>query len=389
MIVSKYKISKIEHVKCCDEKIVIGADFVPTDSNKELFQQGNYEVLFGNQLFSLLMESSVRVFNLEAPLTNRDISIEKEGSPAIKASPETVPLFACLKPVILSGANNHIRDYGEEGIIETKSILRQNKIDFVGFGEKNNIKKFHILHFQDLVVGIYAFAENELSVDWENMSGANGFDLYETFDEIQEYKKQCDYLIVLFHGGCENYRYQTPNQKRICRKIVDKGADIVICQHSHCIGTYEKYKNSIIVYGQGNFLFDRLSIEEWMTSILIEIDFKEQCINIIPIIKDRYMVRLASKHYADKIFKDFYERSMRCQDEEFLNYEWRKFVDSQKNILLLRGIMGIRSPLLLGINKLLGGLILTKLFSKRRKKLLYNYLRCESIRERIVFLLRD
>ena len=143
------------------------------------------------------------------------------------------------------------------------------------------------------------------------------------------------------------------------------------------------------MYGQGNFLFDRLSIEEWMTSILIEIDFKEQCINIIPIIKDRYMVRLASKHYADKIFKDFYERSMRCQDEEFLNYEWRKFVDSQKNILLLRGIMGIRSPLLLGINKLLGGLILTKLFSKRRKKLLYNYLRCESIRERIVFLLRD
>lgn len=39
--------------------------------------------------------------------------------------------------------------------------------------------------------------------------------------------------------------------------MVEKGADLVIYQHSHCVGSYEKYKDSTIVYGQGNFMFNK------------------------------------------------------------------------------------------------------------------------------------
>lgn len=66
----------------------------------------------------------------------------------------------------------------------------------------------------------------------------------------------CDYTIVLYHGGKEHYRFPSPNLQKYCRKFIEKGANIVICQHSHCIGCEENYKNGKIIYGQGNFLFD-------------------------------------------------------------------------------------------------------------------------------------
>lgn len=388
MSIYKYKIGTIYHIDKCDFKMIIGADFVPTNSNAELFAQGNYDQLIGKTLFEYLMETNIRVFNLEVPLTESEEKIQKVGSPALKASTNSVNLFNHLRPLILSGANNHIRDYDEQGILDTKSILEKNDIEYVGFGEQGNIKKIHYVYYNNIKIGIYALAENELSVDEENQCGANGFDIFETFDEISNYKSCCDYLIVLFHGGCENYRFQTPNQQKMCRKFVQKGADIVICQHSHCIGTYEIYNNAMIVYGQGNFLFDRLSIDEWMSSILVEIDFSDLVINVIPIVKKKNTVRCPSKKEAEKIMNDLVERSTASMNESILLKNWDTFVNSQKNVLLLRGIRGVTSPFVLAFNKMTRGKYLDWLFSERKKNLLYNYLRCESIRERILFLLK-
>ena len=43
---------------------------------------------------------------------------------------------------------------------------------------------------------------------------------------------------------------------KILQKICYKGADLVICQHSHCIGSREDYGKGTIIYGQGNFIFN-------------------------------------------------------------------------------------------------------------------------------------
>ena len=40
------------------------------------------------------------------------------------------------------------------------------------------------------------------------------------------------------------------------------GADVVLCQHSHCIGCYEQYEGAHILYGQGNFHFCGFTNEE-------------------------------------------------------------------------------------------------------------------------------
>lgn len=384
----KKSISRISKKLPCNGKVLIGADFVPTESNREIFRLGMCDELFGQDLYVYLKSVDYRIFNLETPITEQNEKIRKEGSPNLKTYPEAVNLFKKLSPALFSGANNHILDYGELGIKDTIKYLNKVNLEYVGFGISDHIKKIHYFKCENTRVGVYSLAENEYSVNKAHNYGANGFDVYDTFDEISLYKEQCDFLIVLFHGGCENYRYPTPEQKKKCRKFVDKGADLVVCQHSHCVGAFEVFQNSTIIYGQGNFLFDRLNIEEWKTSILIELDFHDSTINIIPILKESNKIRMAEYEIANEIIDGFEKRSAQINNSDFMEKKWEEFVESQKNVLLLRGIMGINSPIIMGLNKMTNGLLGKLLFTTKHKILLLNYIKCESIRERIIYLLQ-
>ena len=83
----------------------------------------------------------------------------------------------------------------------------------------------------------------------------------------------------------EHYRYPSPYLQKVCRKMVEKGANLVVCQHSHCIGSYETYNNSTIVYGQGNFIFNKHDNEYWNSSLLIKLRFEKGIkVEYIPIV---------------------------------------------------------------------------------------------------------
>src|SRR5690606_29065463 len=124
------------------------------------------------------------------------------------------------------------------------------------------------LHFKKIKIGFYVCAEHEFSIASVDSPGANPFDPLESLDHIADLKNECDYVVVLYHGGKEHYRYPSPYLQKVCRKMADKGANLVICQHSHCIGCFEVYKDSTLVYGQGNFIFNKHDNEYWKTSIL-------------------------------------------------------------------------------------------------------------------------
>lgn len=103
--------------------------------------------------------------------------------------------------------------------------------------------------------------------------------------------------------------------KKTCRKLVEKGADLVVCQHSHCIGCREEYLQGTIVYGQGNFLFDDEENEYWQTSLLIMIsdDFE---VKYIPLKKNKNTVRVAKENEAKNILEQFNIRSEELTDSK-------------------------------------------------------------------------
>lgn len=361
--------------------LIIGGDLVPTKSNEEFFESGDIEKLLDKGLRETWYNSDIRLFNLEVPLVDKISPMEKWG-PNLISSTSTQNGLIALKPSLITLANNHILDQGEKGLYSTVSLLEEHNIPYVGVGKDiNAASKPHIIRKEGISIGVYACSENEFSVVSKHSAGGNPFDPLESLDHIQKLKSETDFVIVLYHGGKEHYRYPSPNLQKTCRKMVEKGADIVICQHSHCIGAFEKYRESTIVYGQGNFIFDYSDREHWKTSILIKLKISNKIeTEFVPFIKDGNRIATPSKELSNNILNEFYRRSKEIQKEGFLNQQYTRFAEREINGYLT--IVGGMNKWVSRIDrKLLGGRILKKQYNRKRLLALQNYIECEAHRE--------
>ncbi|MBE5754583.1 MAG: CapA family protein [Clostridiales bacterium] len=365
--------------------IVIGADIVPLKSNFELFNSGDALALIGKELFDILKNTDYHVFNLEVPLTDNGKPIDKNG-PTLGAPTSTINGYRALGVDLLTVANNHILDQGKEGFFDTLSILDKNDIKHVGGGKNlNTASESFIKEINGKKIGFYACAEHEFSIATDKTCGANPFDPLESFDHVVKLKKECDYVIVLYHGGKEHYRYPSPNLQKTCRKFVEKGANLVICQHSHCIGCKEDYQDGTIVYGQGNFIFDRNNKGEyWDTSLLIRLK-DDHSIEYIPLVKVDGGVRLAEGENAQEIINNFDKRSKEITIDGFIEKKYSAFASKMIEGYLFSFCGMKRTFMFRVINKLTGyrysKWLLKKKFNKKRLLAIENYINCEAHRE--------
>lgn len=373
-------------------RILIGADIVPTESSSPYFSKADMDVLVGNRLMEILREVDVRIFNLETPLSNRRLPITKCG-PNLCAETSTINGIKALNPTFLTLANNHILDQGKQGLESTISVLEQAGIAFAGAGNcSKDILHTWITEIRGIKMGIYVCTEHEFSVSTEKTAGAHAFDPLESYDIVWNLKEQCDYLIVLYHGGKEHYRYPSPNLQRYCRKFVDRGADLVVCQHSHCIGCEEQYKKGIIVYGQGNFLFDKHGNECWETSFLIKIEIGENHkVTYIPLVRNGHGVRLADEERANEILRKYRMRSREILDADFVKDKYNKFAKESVHILLRRMDLNSGALMFRVLNKISFGKLADwyfKSFLKRKRMQLLNTVGCEAWQELLIQLLK-
>lgn len=363
--------------------IIIGADFVPTKSNEALCAEGNVLGLFGEELLNIVMNADFRIFNLEVPLTDNQSPIKKCG-PNLIAPVETVRIYKEANINLLTLANNHMLDQGVDGYYSTVRALRENGIDSVGGGDNlTNAAKPYYFNVFGKTIGVYACVEHEFSIAGIERPGANPFDPIYSLDQIQEAKCGCDYLIVLYHGGKEHYRYPSPNLQKVCRRIIEKGADLIICQHSHCIGCEEKYGDGVIVYGQGNFLFDYSEVECWKTGLLVSID-NQLSVSYIPLVKDAEKVRLANNKEAEEIMAGFNKRSEEINKSGFIEEKYHSFSEAMSESIY-SSFSFYDSFFFRAINKLTGNHLRrmrNKIrFSQKKRLEMINRIDCEAWRE--------
>ena len=363
--------------------IIIGADFVPTNTNETLFRSGDARALVGSGIVEALKKSSFRIVNLEMPLTESGRPIVKCG-PNLKGSPETIHLYDQLSIDLVTLANNHIMDYGEEGLANTLRVLQAHGIQSVGAGQDlKTAKEPFCTIIDDRKVAVYACAEHEFSIADEKSAGVNPHDPLDSFDDVQRLAQENDYVIVLYHGGKECYRYPSPELQRSCRKYIEKGADIVICQHSHCIGCEEKYLQGTIVYGQGNFLFDDVDDECWRTGLLISIE--DGNVTYLPIVKHEHGVRLADQKEREEILTAFQRRSEEISQKGFIREQYERFAKEYAE-LYFRTFLGLGSGhyIYRALNKILRHRLdkrIAQKYSQENLAALYNYIICEAHRE--------
>lgn len=365
--------------------LIIGGDLVPSESNRKLFENNQIEKLIGKELKEELEKVDFRIFNLEAPITESNDKLLKCG-PNLKIDPKSINGIKGLNPSLLTLANNHIMDFKEQGLKETIEVLTNNNINYVGIGENlSSLKKSHILENNGVKIGIYVCAEREFSIATDEICGVNPLELVENLEDIKELKSICNYVIVLHHGGKEYYRYPSPMLKKICNKMVEYGADLVVCQHSHCVGSYEEYKNGKIIYGQGNFIFDMADNEYWNTSILVKLTLSKngtKKLEYIPILKDKNKIKLAGLKEKEEILAGLKKRSIEIKDKRFIEKQYRKF-SKEYIINYLYSISGV-PRLLRGIDKkILKNRLLNYLY-KNKLTMVLNFIECEAHRELLI-----
>ena len=368
--------------------ILIGADIVPTKTNVEPFERGDISALLNKPLQELLLSKDARIFNLETPLADNLSPIEKCG-PCLSAPSATLNGIKNIHPSLLTLANNHILDQGDAGLFSTMNVLQQNGIPFFGVGKNlQEAAKPYVLERHGIRVGFYACVENEFSVATQSTAGANPFDPLEILDAVADLKTSCDFVVVLYHGGKEEYRYPSPNLQKLFRKLADKGADLVIAQHTHCIGCSENYKNSVLVYGQGNFLFDHSSNKCWQTGMLIDAAFskEEMKVEYIPLIHEKGKTLLADKAHSEKILGEFIRRSENIKEQSFLKKEYQKKALEMEHIYL-EAFYGCSLPFKI-LRKIFRISIISKIYPKKKKLALQNFIECEAHRELLLQALK-
>lgn len=196
--------------------ILIGADLVPTRSNIDLFASGDIQTLLGEELNNTLQNADYRIFNLEVPLTDREKPIPKCG-PNLIAPTKCVEGYKSMHVDLLTLANNHILDQDQQGLVSSCSVLDDAGIAYTGVGQTpEEAAKPYIFECDGKKIGVYACSEHEFSIVSEYTAGENPIDLLETPDHIAALKAECDYVIVLYHGGKEHYRYPSPNLQKVC-----------------------------------------------------------------------------------------------------------------------------------------------------------------------------
>ena len=199
--------------------------------------KANGYAYFMKNVKAIFEEDDLTIINLEGPLTTRGNAAEKEF--AIRGLPEYIKILELGNIEVVNLANNHAKDYGNEGYADTKSILTKNKIGYFGSDQT------YYTTVNDIRVALIGESA------WSNDQGMKN----KLKKRITEAKTKADLIIVEFHWGIERENVPNKVQQDLAKYVIDQGAHLVLGSHPHVIQGIGSYKGANIVYSMGNFCF--------------------------------------------------------------------------------------------------------------------------------------
>jgi len=245
--------------------------------------------------------------NLEGPISKNPTKLSLSAMTFAFSDKVVAPLLGSNFK-IFSLANNHTLNMYLDGLEETKTILKQVGVDWVG----------------DPVAcsNDYAVKGNLIFMAFNiTFSECKG----ETIVSIVEKTKKDNpdkFLIISMHWGGEYETRASQAQKTLAHKIIDAGADLIIGHHPHVVQDVEQYKNKMIFYSLGNFIFDQYFSEETQQGLALRLEVYDSKIiyRIFPIESIISQPQIMEKEKADDFLqKRGFESIIAVKDAEIKN----------------------------------------------------------------------
>jgi len=212
---------------------------------------------------SHLKAADVTVGNLESPLSSGGTKNAAKDV-TFRGDQRGVEGLAAAGFDLLSLGNNHVLDYGPAALADTVKSLDARSIGHAGAGaDKDAAWKPAVVERDGTTVAFLSFS-HILPPGFVATSSRAGLaqgrnNMEAVTAAVRSAKERYDYVIVSFHWGVEYEDDANGDQVRDARMTIDAGADMVLSHHPHVIQAVEFYKNRLIAYSTGDFVFDHYS----------------------------------------------------------------------------------------------------------------------------------
>jgi poly-gamma-glutamate synthesis protein (capsule biosynthesis protein) len=262
----KRRVADIENTitstqKQSDITFLFGGDMIFDRYIRQISEKRGYDFIFAKMHDTLVSYDRV-IANLEGPITSQpSVSVGSEFGSAknyvFTFDPKVTQVLRDNNIRTVNLGNNHILNFGESGLSETRQFLSQSGIDFFG-DPKDDSHRVAVENVKGIKV---AFVNYNQFI--------NGGDDVNVMADIREAKKLADIVVVYTHWGTE---YVAPPQKvkDLAHKMIDTGADVIIGSHPHIVQESETYKGKKIYYSLGNFVFDQFFRDDTKKGLMVE-----------------------------------------------------------------------------------------------------------------------
>lgn len=247
------------------------------------------------QLTRELTDSADIAFgNLETPITaGRHI---RANEMVFRADPDVVGGLQGAGFSVLSLANNHVPNFGPEGVEDTLDALEAADIMPVGAG-RNSAEAVGpaVIEVRGTKFAFLAFNDTDVVPDsygaGPSRAGTALMDVASLTAAIQAVRPTADVVIVSMHSGTEYVFHPNASQREFARAAIDAGADLVIGHHPHVVQSAERYRGKYIFYSLGNFVFDQMWSRETREGLAVSFTFEKSELRDVayhPVVIDDY-----------------------------------------------------------------------------------------------------
>lgn len=369
-------------------RVLVAGDFVPQHRIACQIESEDYSCL--DEVTPFVQSVDYSIVNFESPVVSRRNSkpIEKTG-PNLSCTKNAMICVAHAGFNCVTLANNHFRDYGQDGVEDTIRACVENKIDYVGGGvNRHEAERVLCVTKKDQTLAIINVCENEWSIARNNDGGSNPLDIISVCHFIKEAKQKKQFVLVIVHGGIEHYNLPTPRMKKTYRFFIENGADAVVNHHQHCYSGYEVYLGKPIFYGLGNFCFDKRITKDkkWIEGYFVTLDFEKEIeFQLFPYIQcDELTPSVQMVNDALEFEKTVLHLNKTIADDFQLQSSFKSLYG--KGILMANQILKPYSSKLAIKLQRFG--LLPSFVNKQRQRKLLAYIQCESHEEVVALGLR-
>ncbi len=276
---------------------------------------------------AILGQADVLLGNQEGPVTDRGGPIlgkREAGSSCFRGVVEGIAAEAQAGFSAVTLANNHIMDYGEEGLLHTIDLLHQHEIALAGAGAsleaahspallRRNGEQIAMLGYTCVfppagfaagpdspgvaTVKVHTSYEPSHMVPYQPgtpntiITTPNDQEMQAALEDIRRAKRQADVVVVQFHWGVAGYDRVLGYMKELSRAAIDAGADLVLGNHPHRLLGLELYKERLICYSLNHFAFDRAPHwDVWFDAVILKAAIRDgRCerYSVLPVTIDR------------------------------------------------------------------------------------------------------